>query len=91
MVVAPMKPGAGVKLSVPSVLIVTVPFGLLAVVTVSGSPSTSVSLARTLMPSSTVSFVADAVLFAATGASFAAVTVTATVPLAVLPLPSLRV
>ena len=44
-----MKPAAGVKLSVPSALIVTVPSALVAFVTVSGSPSGSLSLPRTLM------------------------------------------
>ena len=43
------------KSRLPSGLIVTVPSGLLALVTVSGSPSASVSLPSTLMPVSGVS------------------------------------
>ena len=53
--VSPLKLAAGVKFSVPSALIVTVPFGLEAAVTLSGSPSGSLSLPSTLMPVAAVS------------------------------------
>ena len=75
-----MKLAAGVKFSVPSGLIVTVPFGLEAAVTVSGSLSGSLSLPSTLMLFTAVSsFVvtagASAVpLSTASGASFTGVT-----------------
>ena len=45
----PVKFDVGVKLIVPSELIVTDPSGLDAAVTVNGSPSTSLSLPKTLV------------------------------------------
>ena len=55
IVVGPLKSAFGVKSRLPSGLIVTVPSGLVADVTVSGSPSASVSLPSTSMPVSGVS------------------------------------
>jgi len=64
----------------------TVPFNAEAVVTVSGSPSTSLSLPRTLMLFNGVSSsVLTGPSFSATGASLTGRTVTLTVALAVPP------
>ena len=90
-----MKFAAGVKLSVPLALIVTVPLGEVAAVTVKVLPSTSVSLARTVIgdeapeSSSTVrSGVAAVPSLTATGASLTGVTARKTVAVAVPPWPS---
>ena len=88
IVVGPLKFGLGVKVIVPSGLIVTVPFGELALVTVIKSPSGSLSFAKTAMLTG-VSSLVDAMSFAATGGGL--VTVQLNVELAVPPLPSLTV
>ena len=64
--------------------------GAETLVMVSGSPSTSVSLPRTLIVTAVSSGV-EAASSAATGASFTGVTVTVTVAVSVFPLPSLIV
>ncbi|RJR93347.1 hypothetical protein CS559_04284 [Dickeya solani] len=74
----------------PSALITTDPLPAVAAVTVSGLPSTSLSFART----STVTGVSSAVValsLPVTGASFTAVTVMVSVPVATPPAPSLTV
>ena len=73
---------------VPSALMTTVPLGAVADVTVSGSPSGSLSLPSTAIVTGASSLVV-ARSFAATGAGL--VTVQLNVVLAVPPLPSLAV
>ena len=73
---------------VPSSVIAAAPLlVVLTAVTLSVSPSTSVSLSNTLMTMA-VSSAVEAVSFVATGGSFTAVTVTSTVPVSVPPFPS---
>ena len=93
MTAGPLKFSAGVKLSVPSGLTVTVPWAALtlAAVTVSGSPSTSLSLPSTAMLATGVLTGVLATSPAAAGASLTAVTVRLTVAVEVPPLPSLMV
>jgi len=88
MLSAPLKPVLGVYVSVPSALIATAPLAADAVVMVKLSPSISLSFAKTLMVTA-LSSVVVAVSATATGASFSGFTVTATVEVAVPPLPSL--
>ena len=75
----PLKFVFGVYFNVPSGLITTAPFTALAVVTVSGSPSGSLSLPSTLMLAIGVSSVVEAVLSVATGAGFVTVQLNACV------------
>ena len=85
---------AGVKFSVPSALMLTVPCaGLFSVaaVTVRPSPSTSLSLASTGMLVSGVLIGVLAMSSPATGASLTAPTLTVTVTVEVPPCPSLTV
>src|SRR4051812_15331952 len=84
IVAGPLKNAAELNVSVPSGLIATVPCaaGTVAAITVSGSPSGSLSLARTLMMRGVPS-VALVASFTAIGASFTGVTVTVTIAEAV--------
>ena len=92
MLAVPLKPAAGVKVTVPSGLTTTVPSAgaTLAAVTVSGSLSGSVSLASTLIVTG-VSAGVVALSGLATGGwlTGAAATSTVTVAVSVPPLPSL--
>ena len=74
MVSVPLKSAAGVYVIVPSALMVTLPDVADAEMTVSASPSTSVSLSRTGMTTGVSSGVL-AVSFAATGTGLATVQV----------------
>ena len=88
---APVKPGVGVKVSVPLGFTVTVPFGLVGVPEmVSVSPSTSVSLPRTAKVTGVLNGVVEVSGFAS-GASFTGVTVTVTVEVEVFPSGSVTV
>jgi hypothetical protein len=92
MTTGPLKLAAGVKVRVPSGLTTTLPTAGLtvALVTVRGSPSGSLSLPRT----GTVTGVFSRVVATsglARGLSFTGVTLTVTVEEAVPPLPSLTV
>src|SRR5574343_897624 len=92
MVVGPLKLAAGVKFSVPSGLMLTVPLGLLAAVTVSWSPSMSLSLLSTLMLFRAVSsLVLQGPSFTGSGLSFVAGMFTVTVAVELPPWPSLMV
>ena len=73
---------------VPSSLIVTVPLSALAALTVSESPSASLSLANTLILVAPLSSSTVAVSFSAIGKSLVPPTFTFTVAVAVPPLPS---
>ncbi|TYC51579.1 hypothetical protein ETQ85_24215 [Zoogloea oleivorans] len=91
-VTGPLTLGAGVKVSVPSGLMVTVPLvgSTLAELTVRGSPSGSLSLPSTVK----VTGVSSGVLLVsamATGASLTAATLIVAVAVEVPPLPSLIV
>ena len=86
----PLKSGLGVKVTVPLRLITTVPSGELAATTVSGSPSTSLSLASSAMVTGVSSFVVAA-SSTATGGSFTAATLIVSVTVAKPPFPSLIV
>ena len=88
MATGPVTFAAGLKFSVPSALMLTVPCaGLLrlALVTVRLSPSTSLSLASTGMLASGVLIGVLAMSLPATGASFTAPTFTVTVTVEVPP------
>ena len=76
IVTGPLTPDAGVKLMVPSGFTLTVPSAGLTVapVTLSGSPSGSLSLPSTLMLLTGVSYGVLALSGLATGASLTAVT-----------------
>ena len=86
----PLKPGAGVKVRLPSGLMETAPLlGLLteAAVTLRGSPSASVSLPSTAMLTGVPCWV-EAKSGFATGGSLTGVTLMVSVDDAVPPLPS---
>ena len=88
--VTPLKLRFGVKVIVPSGLIVTAPSREVAVVTVNGSLSTSLSLARTATVTGVSSGVV-AVSFRATGGSLTGRTITSTIAVSKPPWPSLMV